>query len=173
MAPPAPTLPVGVLGRAHGLGGEIALRPFDPASDLPLRLASVALVSSDGRRRDARMSSVRRTSAGFLVRFDGVESRSAAQAIVGCAVHVDRAEMPPLGPGDFYVEDLNGCTVVTEGGALLGTVAGTFWNGAHDVMTVRGGAGPDRLLPVVPAHIVAFDGAARQVTVRWPASDDE
>lgn len=165
-------LSVGLLGRPHGLRGEIVFRPHDPHSEVALRLEKVTLLRSGSVPRDARVASVRPAGATFLLTFDGVTSRDAAAALTLSEVHVDRAVLPPLPPGEFYVEDLPGCEVVGTDGTGLGTVAGTFWNGAHDVITVTGPAG-DRMIPVVPDHIISFDGAARRVTVRWPESDDE
>jgi ribosomal 30S subunit maturation factor RimM len=75
------------------------------------------------------------------------------------------------GGNEFYVEDLVGCQVETEGGSVLGLVQGIFWNGAQDVITVGDdGQGKDDnqlLIPVVPAFIRLVDAEARRVVVAW------
>jgi 16S rRNA processing protein RimM len=163
------TLRIGVMGRPHGLQGEISLRPYGGTSDLAA-LRSL-LLEQNGARREWVLRQARRVADGWLVRLEGVESRTDAEALTNAPVWVPRRALPPLGPGEFYVEDLVGCQVETEGGSVLGLVQGIFWNGAQDVITVGDdGQGKDDnqlLIPVVPAFIRLVDAEARRVVVAW------
>ena len=118
-----------------------------------------------------RLLGCRRVNDGYLVRLDGVPHREAAAALTLSEVRAPRAALPPLGPGEFYVEDIPGCAVEDESGRPLGTVQGTFWNGAHDVVTVVGPDGVERLIPLVPAHVLAVDAPGRKMQVRWDHDD--
>jgi 16S rRNA processing protein RimM len=91
-------------------------------------------------------------------------------------VRVPRTALPPLEPGEYYVEDVPGCAVEDENGRALGVAVGTFWNGAHDVLTVadqerqegqEGEAGKERLIPLVPAIVLTVDARGRKIRVRW------
>jgi 16S rRNA processing protein RimM len=112
----------------------------------------------------------RPVSGGYLMRIAGVGDREAAAALTLGEVRVARASLPPLGPGEFYVEDVIGCAVDDEAGRALGAATGTFWNGAHDVVTVADGAGHERLIPLVPDFVLTVDIPGRKIRVRW---DDE
>jgi ribosomal 30S subunit maturation factor RimM len=46
---------------------------------------------------------------------------------------------------------------------------GTFWNGAHDVVTVAGPDGREHLIPLVPDFVLSVDPAGRKIIVRWDA----
>lgn len=105
------------------------------------------------------------------MRFEGVTDREAAAALTLSEVRAPRAALPPLAPGEFYVEDLPGCTVEDQASRTLGTVQGTFWNGAHDVATVVAADGVERLIPIVTAHVLAVDVAGRKMQVRWDDDD--
>jgi 16S rRNA processing protein RimM len=166
----AETLLIGVMGRPHGLQGEISLRPYGGTSDLAA--IPTLLLEQNGTRKAWNLRQARRVADGWLVRLEGIESRSDAEALTNAAVWVPRRTLPPLGPGEFYVEDLVGCRVETESGAALGTVQGIFWNGAHDVITVGAegqNAGDDGqiLIPVVPDFVRLVDPAARRAVVAW------
>ena len=89
-------------------------------------------------------------------------------------MRVERASLPAPATDEFFVSDVIGCEVINHDGARLGVVEETFWNGAHDVMIVRAGAGDaaERLIPMVPEFIRAVDAAARTVRVEWRQDDD-
>jgi len=157
-------LPFGTLGRPHGVSGELVLHPYHAGGfridNLPLPLGAL-LVRREGATQ-AVIRSIRRVHAGFLLRLEGVVSREEASSLTGCELRLPRTALPPLREGEFYVEDLLGCVVQDTKGNLLGTVSGIFWNGAHDVMEVAGG---ERLFPIVPDFVVAFDSRRRIATI--------
>ena len=173
------TLLFGVMGRPHGLKGETSLRPYGGTSDLGA-IPSL-LIERQGVRREWPVRAARRVAGGWLLRLEGVESRTDAEALTNAPVWISRRALPPLGPGEFYVEDLVGCRVETEEGKVLGTVHSLFWNGAQDVMTVVGenpapvaaAAGDEGhvLIPVVPEFLRLVDAAAGRVVVAWEGHD--
>lgn len=164
---PSALLAVASVGRPHGLSGEVLLHPFDPDGDALASLeppVDVQLVTR-GTAKDVRLASLRPVQKGWLARFEGVDDRDAAAALTNAELHVARVELPPLAPDEFYVEDLVGCTVVDESGNEIGVARGTFWNGAHDVLTIERRDGEELLVPVVPDFIQDVDREARRVTI--------
>jgi len=160
-------LPFGVLRRPHGTRGEILLAPFNVACGQrwqPVVPLAVRLVRGADVRESVLVAS-RSAHAGFLVRFHDQEARARVAALVGCEVHLPRSALAPLAEGEFYVEDMVGCEAFGLDGERLGHVAGTFWNGAQDVMTIVREDGSERLLPVVAHFISRFAPAERRVIV--------
>lgn len=142
--------------------GEIVLHPFngdlDPAQlPVPLRV----------RVGEREMTLLQARGAGdrWLVRLDGVADRDAAAALTNSDLALPRSVLPPLAPGELYVGDLVGCEVRDVDGRVRGVVRGTFWNGAHDVLTVVDEAGTELLVPATPEFLRAFDAGARVVVV--------
>jgi 16S rRNA processing protein RimM len=166
---PAPgTLPFGVLGRPHGVRGEIVLHPFNAGGTHPrqLRLPVAVVLVASGQRRSATLVAARAFGEGeALVRFEGVDSREAAATLTHAEVQVPRAALPPLATDELYVADLIGCTVYDLAGRLRGRVAATFWNGSHDVLTVLDEGGAELLLPSVPGFIRSVDLVARTLVI--------
>ena len=146
--------------------GEVALRPYNPRGRALADLRRILLVRQGGA--EAReVVACRPVEGGYLLRLAGVETREAAAALTLAEVRVPRTALPPLAPGEYYVEDVPGCAVEDEAGVPLGTATGTFWNGAHDVVTVAAPDGGEHLIPLVPDFVVAVDVAGRKMTVRW------
>jgi 16S rRNA processing protein RimM len=157
----------GTLGRAHGLGGEIALRPFNADGEdlarasLPLRVRLVQGPSS----RDLTVVKIRPAAGNLLVRLEGIESREQAAALTNGELWVPRDCLPAPAGDEFYVEDLIGCEVVDLAGQVRGTVRSAFWNGAQDVLTVWSEGGGELLVPVVAEFVRAVDLEARRLVV--------
>lgn len=158
-------LPFGMLGRPHGTRGEIHLRAYSGGPAKRLDVPSPVRVTGAGGERELVLAAVRVVPDGYLARFDGLPDREAVAGLCGKELQLPRGSLPDLASDEFYVEDIVGCEVVQADGARLGTVAGTFWNGAQDVMTVVAEDGAERLLPVVPAYVLRFDREHRRVVV--------
>jgi len=173
------TLAIGVLGKPHGVRGEIGLRLFNLEGSAlegaaPLRPGPVILAR--GAERITRVvTATRPFGSGLLLTIAGVDSREAASALTHHEVLVERASLPPPRPGEYFVSDVIGCDVLNQDGTRLGAVRETFWNGAHDVMVVVGEAtgadgavdAAEHLIPLVPEFVRAVDGPARTIRVEW------
>jgi len=167
------TLPVGVLGRPHGLRGEITLRPHN-ASGRDLARVTELILEREGARQGAgevrSLQSIRRGADGWLVKFVGAEARSDVEPLTNVRVRVRRAALPPLEPGQFFVADTVGCDVFDEQGRRLGAVADAFWNGAHDVLLVKGER--EILIPAVAEFVRSVDAPGRKLIVAWEGEDE-
>jgi 16S rRNA processing protein RimM len=164
------TLSIGMLGRPHGVRGDLYFRPHNPQSRAFDEVRQLWIVR-DGERRLYEVTSMRPVADAYVAHLAGVEDREAAAALTLAEVRIARAVLPPLAPGEYYVEDVVGCAVESEDGRPLGVVQGTLWNGAHDVATVEGGDGRERLIPLVPDFVLNVDAPARKMQVRWDDDD--
>ena len=137
MTRPPGLLEVGRTGRAHGVKGDI----------------SVLLVTDRTERLDAgarlylidRWFTVERSRpAGdrWLVHFEGIDDRNAAELISGNPLF---AEPVPSSPDDLYVHQLVGAEVVGRDGASHGRCVAVVANPAHDLLELESG----HLVPVV------------------------
>ncbi len=161
------TVRVGVVGRPHGLRGAFHVHMDDPGSDC---LDGVREVWTLGWGKPPRKHSVAAaTSAGpgrWTLQLEGVTTREAALAMKGREVHVDAACLE-LEAGEILVADLPGHDVV-EAGRVVGRIESTYWNGAHDVLTVETAEGPVDF-PVAPGYVIGEDeqGRVEVVGFEW------
>jgi len=168
---PSELIAFGTLGRPHGLRGELSLRPFNQGGldegtdltelELPLEVAAV----QKGARRTLSLEKARPAGDYWLVSFAGVTDRDAAALLTNAELWIPRETLPPLDDNEVYVEDLLGCQVVDEQGREHGTVEGSFWNGAQDVLMVKRPSGEELLVPVVPDFLLSVDLEARRLVV--------
>lgn len=160
-------LEVGVVGRAHGILGEVKVRLHNPGSDALTHVETVRLVQGT-KQSSQRMTRVRSSSAGSIVAFAGVTSREQAETLRGARVLVARSELPPLEPGAYYLVDLIGCKVVI-GDKTLGTAVAVRPDPTVDTLVIELTGGGRVEQPILEPWILRVDVAEGTVEL---ASDD-
>ena len=81
-----------------------------------------------------------------------VDDRDEARALIGAEITVERDDLPPCGPDEYYWADLEGLGVRSVSGDTLGRVDYLFSTGAHDILVVEGDR--QRLIPFVMQRVV-------------------
>ncbi len=89
------------------------------------------------------VTAVRSQGGRFVVHFDGIDDRTAAEALRGCRVFAD--PLGPLSPDELWVHELIGSLVVGVDGRAFGRVDAVEANPAHDLLVLDSGA----LVPMV------------------------
>jgi 16S rRNA processing protein RimM len=127
---------------AHGVRGELRLKLFSESVESLSRHPSLYV---GGIER--RLLSARDGGKTVIATFEGVADRSAAEALRGSLVEVDRSALPSLEEGEYYHADLIGLPCVDREGASLGTVVAVENYGAGDLLEVEITAGSRALIP--------------------------
>jgi 16S rRNA processing protein RimM len=145
-------LEVGRIGRAHGLRGELAV---SLTSERVERLAPGAVLGTGDR--ELVVHSSRPHQQRWLVHFEGVDDRTAAEALQGEVLFGD---VLPTATDELWVHELVGATVRDRAGTELGVVRAIEANPASDLLVLDG----ERLVPL--AFVV--DHGRGTVTVDLP-----
>ena len=127
---------------AHGIAGEVRLKLFADNLDSFAR-GTVLYVGGDSRR----LLAIKPAGKMPIARFEGVADRSAAEALRGKLVEIDRAVLPPLGEGEYYHADLIGRPCVDGDGQALGRVVAVENYGAGDLLEIEREGGTRSLVP--------------------------
>ncbi|HXH52356.1 MAG TPA: ribosome maturation factor RimM [Sphingomicrobium sp.] len=130
---------------AHGVKGEVRLKLF-AASAASLAVHDRLYVGG----AECRLLEVRSGGKGAIARFEGVDDRSAAEALRGSLVEVERSALPPLAEGEYYHADLVGLACVDREGQAVGAVVAVENFGAGDLLEVELGDGRRSLIPFRP-----------------------
>ena len=138
---------------AHGVRGEVRLKLF---SDSVESLKRYDIVYVAGAKR--KLESIRSGSSGAVARIEGIGDRSAAEALRGSLVEVDRSALPPLDEGEYYHADLIGLPAVDQSGAAIGTVVAVENYGAGDLLEIQIPDGKHSLIPFKPGIADLEDG---------------
>lgn len=157
------TVVVGRIGKPHGIRGEVSVelrtdepeRRFAPGAGVVVEATGRRLVVTGHRWHQGRL----------LVRFEGIDDRTAAEAARGwmLTAEVDPEELPEE-EDSYYDRQLVGLRVLAADGRQVGEVAFVVHLPAQDLLEVRTGTGT-RLVPFVAALVPRVDLGAGTVTL--------
>jgi 16S rRNA processing protein RimM len=149
-ADPDELVPIGRVGRAHGLDGGFVV---EDASDDPRWFEIGSELLLDGE--PVMVILTRRAGRGRpAIKLDRPAER-------GGQLAVRRSELPQPPPDMYYIRDLVGLSVTEEGGRLLGTVREVYEGPANDALELDSGL----LLPLVEDCVLSVDIDGRNVVV--------
>jgi 16S rRNA processing protein RimM len=150
--------------RAHGLRGELLLKPFNPGSTLLEEVAQVVLKARDGTLTRHTVESARTHSDAQLLALEGVRTREAAEALRGSLVCVTRADLPALAEDEFYLVDLVGLVARDSAGNELGSIRAVIEYPSVNCLVLHSAEGV-REVPHLPRYVLELDMKARTLVV--------
>jgi 16S rRNA processing protein RimM len=137
---------VGFLGAPFGLEGYIKVRSLS-GETLHIARLRQAILRREGREQSFDVERFDKKGESLLIKLKGIDSPEAAKTLKGAEIITGRENAAPLGPGEYYIEDLHGIAVVSREGEVLGQVADVLEGGGGDLVEVRLPSGKLRLVP--------------------------
>lgn len=182
---------VGKVVDAWGVKGGIKVAPFssDPQAlfgtkrwfllppttlapkPVAARPGAAAPSISSSHPRLLRVRTAREQGDVIVATIDGMDDRTAAEAIKGGRIFVSRASFPTPEEDEYYWVDLIGLDVVNLSAQPLGRVVGLLETGPHCVLRCQydgeDGQSAERLIPFVDAFIRRVSLAERLIEADW------
>jgi 16S rRNA processing protein RimM len=161
-----PKILLGHIIGAHGIRGEVMIRSF---AENPEDIGAYGPLSDAAGKRTFEIVQAKAGTKGVIARIPGVDDRSAAEALRGIDLYVDRAALPEVDEGEVYQADLAGMRAVTPAGADIGVIIGIANYGAGDILEIKkAGVSDTELVPYIDAFVREVDVAARRIVIVMP-----
>lgn len=154
--------------------GEVAAELF---TDFPERFSErrhLYLLDASGSRRELHLESFWPHKERLILKFQGIDSISDAEPLVGAEVQIPKEERAELEAGSAYVTDLIGCRVwvacsgLRAPGQEIGVVSDvTFGAGEAPILEIREGK-KEYMVPLAQEYIKTLDTAAKRVEMELP-----
>lgn len=146
---------IGRIGRAHGVRGEVAV---EVRTDEPeRRFADGAVLRIEDTRRPLKLIGSRWHGERLLVRFEGVNDRTAVEALRGAMLVTDVPDdESPDDEEEFYDRHLISLVVRDAAGTEVGRVADVVHLPGQDLLAVETADG-ERLVPFASELVPVVD----------------
>ncbi len=154
---------IGKVADAHGLHGELKVKPLT-GTPTEVEVGSDVLVDGGRGLHRHAVQRVRWAGTHWVLALEGLTSRDAAQRLKAAELLVHQADLRPLEEGEYFLDDLIGCTVRDGTGKALGEVTGVMETGANDVLEVRTAQG-ETLVPMTAEVVRRVDVDGRAIHI--------
>ena len=159
---------LGVVAAPHGVRGLVRIRSF---TEDPMSLGAYGPLSDESGRKEYRVEPLSAARGAVLARIEGVADRTAAEALRGLRLYVERERLPEAGEREWYEADLIGLPAVGRDGRDWGKVMAFHDFGAGRTMEVSGGTASRQsvMLPFTDEAVPEVDVESGKVVVDPPA----
>ena len=149
---------IGKILKPQGIHGELKVKPqIDEQNFLVLKSVLI-----DGKTHTIKKASARE---GFVyLSFDEVLDRNAAELLRDKDICASQEELLPLEDNQYYVDDLIGCSVLTQEGEKLGKVVDVQNFGASDILIIKDGS-EEILCPFLNKVFLDVNANEKTITV--------
>jgi 16S rRNA processing protein RimM len=165
---------LGRIVRAQGLRGEVRVKPFGISPHLTERIGNGRLFArpsagGQGAVRETAIERQRWQRDAWVVGLRGLADRTEAESLVGWELCLAESDLPPLGSGEYYNDELIGLRMESaQTGEVLGEVIGVQPSAAADLLQVRKPGGGLFFVPLVRAMIVEINLYLSTIRVDLP-----
>ena len=153
---------LGVVAAPHGIRGLVRIKSF---TEDPMAVASYGPLSDESGKKEYRVEALSAARGAVLARIEGVADRTAAEALRGLRLYVERSALPETGEREWYEADLIGLAAVGTDGRDWGRVIAFHDFGAGSVMELSAGV----MLPFTDEAVPEIDVEGGKVVVDPPA----
>ena len=161
-------LVMGQLVGSFGIKGWIKVKVFTEVVET-LQNYEEWFISSDEKNWSTfSIESIKINQNRMMVKFEGINDRTAADGYQRYWVGVLKKSLPNLTDNEFYWNDLIGCEVYNTDGFLFGRLTGFIETGANDVFVVEGEK--KRLIPYTKMTVKKIELKQQQIIVDWDES---
>ncbi len=158
-------VPIGVIGKVHGLKGEVRFVVFTNVPEIIENLDEVFLYSEEKKRGFfLRIEGMRLGPKSILLKFEEFDTREDAEVLEGFKVYIRRDELPELGEDEYYYEEIYDCEVY-EDGEDIGKVVDIIETGSNEVLVVEKD-GKERLVPMIKDYVEEVDTEKKIIRIR-------
>ena len=159
--------------KTQGRRGEVAVELHTDVPDRFQRDMRLWALAKDGGRRELKVEDLWPHKSFLILKFEGVETITDAEALKGAELQVPRGERAELEAGWTYLSDLAGSTVF-DGEREIGTIVDVaFGAGEAPLLVVRrekqeSGGELTCEIPFAEAYLEKVDVERKQVRMRLP-----
>jgi 16S rRNA processing protein RimM len=166
-------LVVGHLNKVHGTKGELFVWPLTDhpestfAPGVILYLGDEEGETPDTSRPSLVIEAVRAFRRGFLMKVNGVTTRTEAEYVVGRYLFRPKSELASLEEGEVFYHQLLNMKVLTVGGDEVGVIEEVYELTPADLLAVRGPEGV-RHIPFLKSIVKEVDAEAGTMVIDPP-----
>ena len=157
----------GKIIKPHGIKGEVCLESY---LDSPsLFLGQIFLQFGKATPKQHTIKSFRAHQGRLLATFENIADRTTAESLRGAAVLIPKQNLASPKPGEFYIQDLIGLTVMLAyNNEIIGQIVDVNLGTGQELWVIESVNGNEILFPAVPEFVEEIDLDKAEVFINPP-----
>jgi 16S rRNA processing protein RimM len=151
---------IGEVVNVVGLRGELKIYPYSENKE---RFETLKKIYFDDKQ--IIIENVRYKDNLVILKIQGVEDRTSAEACKGKEVFMHDEDLEVLPEGTYYIKDILGFWVEDKKHGIVGTLKDVRDNGAQNLFIIETSKGGELLVPAVEQFFIGVDLARKVVMV--------
>ena len=152
---------LGKITAPQGIRGEVRVYPY---TDKLTRFSEIEAVYLNGRR--CRIRKVRYMKNMAVLKLEGIDDRNAAEAVRNQELMLPKEELWEQPEDTYFVDDLVGCSVVSEDGSPVGTLKAVHSRPAQDLYEIESEDGKSFLIPAVKEFVKEVNVPEKRIVIQ-------
>ena len=157
-------LEIGQIVSTHGITGEVRVNPW---CDTPEFMKKFKTLYFDANGNKAvKITACRPHGNVVIIKLDGIDTVEEAQKLRNKTLYMNRADAK-LGKGDWFIQDLIGCTVydADDNEKTYGKLTDVAETGANDIWFIENN-GKEYIIPAIKDVVINVDVENESVFIR-------
>jgi len=155
------------IARTRGNRGEVLADLYTDYPDRFSELEEVWLEFSDGRKQCMVLEEAWGHKGREVLKFEGIETISSAETLIGCWVVIPAEKAVPLPQGVYYDHDLIGCSVQDAHGNKFGIVENILHFTGNSLLVVKD-SDREHLIPIAESICTRISIEEKSIIVDPP-----
>ena len=155
---------VGTIVGTFGNKGDIKVNPLIHPPDYLLELKSMTVEDSDSRKQEFKVIRSKKHKNIYVFSLEGIDDMNVAEDLSGLQVYVSSIKFKELRKNEYYYHDLEGLTVLSSNGDLVGEVD-YILRGGNDILVIKSEDGKEIMVPFVDELVPEVNLSEKTITI--------
>lgn len=155
---------VGTIVGTFGNKGDFKVTPLINPPDYLLEISSVFIESQDNKKQEFKVLRVKKHKNVYLMTLEGIDDMNVAEDLSGLQIYLPSIEFKELQKNEYYYHDLQGLTVYTESGEIVGKVDHVT-KGGNDILVIKDEDGKEIMVPFVDEIVPEVNLIEKTITI--------
>lgn len=158
-------IPVGKLGKAHGIRGEILLFWYAESFILS-KGKTIWLKNTQGQIQQYTVKYCKPYKSQFILSLENIINRDQAEYLVGNDVLISRNDIPNT--DDILIYDLLQSDIFLENGTYIGKLNNVDFPAGNELWSIKSNDNDEILFPAIPEFVKNIDLINHIITINPP-----
>ncbi len=155
---------VGTIVGTFGNKGDVKVNPLIHPADCLLELKSIIVEDSDSRKQEFRVVRSKKHKNIYIFSLEGIDDMTIAENLSGLQIYVSSIKFKELNKNEYYFHDLEGLTVLSTNGDLVGRVDHILLGG-NDLLVIKSEDGKEIMIPFVDELVPEVNLSEKTITI--------